>query len=358
MKRCKHCYMPDTRPNTLFKDGVCGACHSKDKQTQVDWNKRGNTFEEICSKYRHENHEYDCIIPVSGGKNSHFQVMMVKRRGYLNPLLVTVNDPFTKTQAGLHNIQNLGRTFDCDHIIYNINPNTFKKATRIGFEQLGEPLKYIETLIYTFPYKLACEMNISSVFYGESPFTMGSDDETMWVNDYIYHLVDIFDIDWWKQQGLHERDLYGLILPDKEFTNPKCYFMSYFFMWDNYLHYEIAKQHGFKDLWGEWHREGYIEHYEQIDSIGYLVHLWLKYPKFGYQRVSDIVGKRIRDGYMTYECGKDLVDSNDHKLDQRTLEDFCQTLGYTIEEFWNITDKHYNTDLFKKDDYGVWRLKE
>jgi hypothetical protein len=118
----------------------------------------------------------------------------------------------------------------------------------------------------------------------------------------------------------------------------------------------IAKKYGFKDLNHEWIREGYIDNYDQIDSVGYLMNSWLKSPKFGFQRTTDLVVYWIRGGRISKEEGIKLIKENDYKLDQKILDDFLQLTGYNYKEFWDIVDKLYNKDIFKKVD-GQWRLK-
>ena len=88
-----------------------------------------------------------------------------------------------------------------------------------------------------------------------------------------------------------------------------------------------------------------------------MIHLWLKYPKFGFQRTSDIASRRVREGVITLEQAKELIKENDPKIDQRALDDFITFLGYTSKEFWEITEKYWNKNLFEKID-GIWKLKK
>lgn len=133
--------------------------------------------------------------------------------------------------------------------------------------------------------------------------------------------------------------------------------MSYFYPWSSVSHLSIAKKYGFRDLFNEWKREGYIEDFEQIDSVAYMVHLWLKYPKFGFQRTSDIASRRVREGLISLEEAKKFIRENDYKLDQRAMEDFIKFLKYTPKQFWEIVEKFWNRNIFEKID-GIWKLKE
>jgi hypothetical protein len=130
-------------------------------------------------------------------------------------------------------------------------------------------------------------------------------------------------------------------------------YLSYFIPWDGYRNYQIAKQYGFRDLTHEWHREGYIEDYDQIDSIAYLMNVWMKYPKFGFARVTDVVGYWIRSGKISREQGASLIKSHDHKLDQRVLDDFLKFTGYSDKELWDRVEKFWNRNLFSKES-GTW----
>ncbi|MFH1310704.1 MAG: N-acetyl sugar amidotransferase, partial [Candidatus Omnitrophota bacterium] len=125
-------------------------------------------------------------------------------------------------------------------------------------------------------------------------------------------------------------------------------YLSYFVAWDGYEHYEIAKKYGFKDLTGEWKRDGYLEDYDQVDSVAYLMNVWMKYPKFGFARATDMVGYWIRGGRITQEEGKKLIEEHDYKLDKKILEDFLNFTGYTEKEFWQVVEKFWNLGIFKK----------
>ena len=114
MKYCTKCVMPDTRPGITFNsEGKCSACQAYKNRKNVDYNKRFEELKELCNKYRGMNGPtgYDCMIAVSGGKDSHYQVHVMKEIMGMNPLLVTVEDNFPMTQAGIHNLKNISEEF-------------------------------------------------------------------------------------------------------------------------------------------------------------------------------------------------------------------------------------------------------
>jgi len=320
--------MPDTRIGTKFnEDGICQACLNYDKRKYVDWNKRWQELKDICKWAKSETKsKYDCAIAVSGGKDSFYIVYLIKELLGLNPVLVTVNDPFTHTKAGEHNFRAIGESFNCDHFFFIASRNKQIEMTKKDFEEKGHPLKYVEEELYKEPLRIAKSIGVPIIFYGENA-------------DYEY----------------------GITTEDSPFfkhniSDLKVAFMSYYVPWSSVINHEIARKYGFRDLRGEWDREGTIENFEQIDSLGYMVHLWMKYPKFGFQRVSDVVGRRIREGMISIDEGKKLISKKDYIIDQLALEDFCSVLGYTVKEFWDIVEPFWNKEIFEKAN-GIWKKK-
>lgn len=334
----------------------------------VDWQARLGELETMCKSHRRTDGYYDCIVPVSGGKDSHFLVYMMKERMGMNPLLVCVADPFTHTAAGVHNLRNLSETFNCDTIVFNTSIDLFRRVTKIGFEELGEPLRFIEAAIYTVPFKYAAALDVPLVVFGENAaYLYGTTrDDSYSARKYIEagHSAAAQKLaeritDFWYEHGVPIGEMNAIVPPSTERleqVKPEAIFMSYFVPWEDETNYAIAKRYGFRDLHHEWRREGCIEDYAQIDSVAYFVHLWMKYPKFGFSRATDIASRWVRNGKITREEAKRLVKEHDHKLDQRSLEDFIAFMGYKPREFWDIVERFWNRELFDKIN-GTWRLK-
>jgi len=358
--------MPDTRPGTkLDKNEVCGACLNYDKRKEIDWETRILDLGVLCDQYRRRDGRYDCIVPVSGGKDSHYQVHIMKEKFGMNPLLVTVGNPFTWTKAGWRNFTNIGKTFGCDHYLFNMSADMLKRAVKIGFEESGDPLRLIETAAYTVTLKMAVNFDIPLIMFGENPeYEYGTTQKEETANEYIanglpYGIFRLVDIDYWEKRGILRSELNAFVPPTKEQlgrVKPTVEFMSRYIPWSSKQHLDIARLYGFTDLTHEWKRDGHIENYEQLDCVAYPVHFWLKYPKFGFQRASDVASRYIREGLLDLEEAIELIAEEDPKLDQRALDDFLDFTGYTAREFWEIVDKFWNKEIFEKVD-GVWRLK-
>lgn len=357
---CTRCLMPNTRPHTPLSDGICQACTNFDTRADVNWEERKRELRAICDRHRSSDGSWDCVLPVSGGKDSHAMVYWIKEIMEMNPLLITAGDPFTKTQAGLSNYYNIGKTFNCDQILATVSPDTALRLIKSSFEEFLDPLRFIEQVLNTIPFKIGSQLGIPLSFKGESPFVYGASvTEDKSVLERILKRTTGYSVEYWVKRGARKEEL-NFIMPltseELERLKPEAYYLSYFVPWSSVSSQKIAKRYGFVDLTHEWKREGCMEDFEQIDSMAYLTHLWLKYPKFGFQRTSDIAARRIREELLSKEDAKKIISERDPILDQMAMKDFTDTLGYSTKEFWDVVDKFWNPDIFEKD--GVtWRMK-
>jgi N-acetyl sugar amidotransferase len=355
--------MPDTRPGITFNEkGVCAACVNYERRKNIDWDKRLQELNKLCAKYKSDNGSYDCIVTVSGGKDSYYQVYVMKELMHMNPLLLNVFN-FDYTEAGLHNLTNMSEAFGCDMLSLHLNRNVAKKMLRIAFEEFGSPTWYWDRAVYVWPIQMAIELGIPLVVYGENvSYEYGGSqrEETYSAKAQIDNdVAKSIPLDFWLGKGISRKDLNPVIYPNNfeiEKAGIDPIYLSYFTPWGEMLHLSVAKRYGFKTLSNEWTREGFFEDWKQIDAISYLVHPWLKYPKFGHRTATDLASRLIREGELTRQEGIKLVKDHDEKLDQWSLQAFLDFTGYNHEEFWKIVDKFYNRELFEKRNEG-WVLK-
>lgn len=326
---CTECGMPNTRPNTVFENGVCRPCINYKNRVDIDFSVRREWLEDICKKRIAEKAEYDCVCPVSGGKDSTVIVSELVDLG-MRPLLVTVTDEFTHTKAGNSNIKNISERFDLDHIIFRLAPKEFKARVLEDFENELHPLKWVEEKLYEIPIKIAKLYGIPLVFFGEnSSYEYGSSNEL----ELLHPLSD---------------------------DSVSVYYFFAFYPYDEIEVMRKAKQNGFKDLddFDEWFRQGNIENFTQIDSLAYIIQLWTKFPKFGFQRVSDMTSRMLRKGQITKDQAELLVKEKDYICDPAAKRDFCQTIGISEDYFDQVVDKHANKEILIKDINGVWRRRD
>lgn len=365
MKYCTKCVMPDTRPGITFDErGICSACQSYERRGSIDWDKRFTELEEICNKYRGMNGDsYDCAIAVSGGKDSHYQVHVIKELMKMNPILLSVEDNFEMTEAGKHNIKNISEEFGCNIISLKPDIKTQKILMKYTFEKYGKPTWFIDRLIYTFPMAMALRLNTPLLVYGENvSYEYGGSAyaDTYSARDQLSNGVasDIPIEDLLMIEGITKQAINLTNAPSlTELEKLDPIYISYFLPWNSYANYQLAKKRGFKDLTHEWERTHHIEQYDQVESPAYLVHSWMKYPKFGHASATDYASRYIRYGLLNRDEAVDLVKKHDHNLDPKSVQHFIDFLGYTHSEFWEIIDRFYNKDIFVKNEYSEWVLK-
>ena len=345
---------------------LCSACINHLNKDKIDYKARFKELEALCDKHRRRNgtHEYDCAIAVSGGKDSHFQVYTMKERLGMNPVLFSVEDNFTMTEAGKKNLANLSAEFGCHIISLKPDRKTQKAVMRKTFERYGKPTWFIDRLIYSYPFAMALKFNTPLLVYGENvSYEYGGDDsvETPSAKGiFLNGVASDLDINEFvdEKAGIKKENLQLFYNPAQDDINAlEPIYLSYFIRWNSYSNYILAKSRGFTDLQGEWDRSHCAENFDQIDSIAYILHAWMKYPKFGHAMASDYASRLVRYGLLSREEAVKIIKERDHRLDNKVIEDFCAFTGYTKAEFWAIVDKHYNKDLFCKNDFGEWVLK-
>ena len=335
-KFCRRCGYPlGRRPHLYEADGICGACINDENKKKIDFAKRQNILDELIKSSSSES-EWGGVIAVSGGKDS---TMIVKRlievHELRNPLLVTCTDPFTMTETGKRNLDNIARHFDLDLITYHYKPQTARDEIRRDFEEKLNPMMEFEDRLSgvdSFPIKIARKFGIPFVFYGEcAPFEYGD-------------------------EGVDELPIFHPATTDKL----KVIFMGAIYPYSIMDSLNEAKSVGFKDLdeMHEWDRIGQIENYTQIDSYGYLVHQWTKYVKFGAQRVADIASRLAREGVLTREQAMLLTNNNDFMCDPKAKRDFCDSLEITEDFFDSVVEKHADKTVVDKDIDGYWKRKD
>lgn len=333
IRRCKKCgFILGTRPHLKDENGVCLACLNYHRKEKIDWKARQDWLTGYIAEHRNPKVKWECVVGVSGGKDSCAIVKrLIENHGVKHPLLVHVCDEFTQSKAGEYNLDNLVNTYNLDLINFRCEPQTFVKETRKSFFEELHPLKWIEEQLYQKPQEIARAFEIPLVFMGEnSAFEYGENEECE-----IFH-------------------------PASD-DNLKIIFMGSIWPYSNTDSFEQAKTIGFRtldDYVDDWQRQGSADSFTQIDSKGYMIQHWTKFIKFGFQRVSDMACRLVREGVLTKEQAEQMISDSDWICDPLAKHDFCRTIGITEEEFDKTIDKFANQDILKKDSNGHWRRKD
>lgn len=357
--------MPDTRPGIKFdENGVCNPCLHYERSLSINWEQRWQQLEQLCDKHRGSNGDgYDCVIAVSGGKDSHYQTYIMKEKLKMNPLLVSVGN-IDWTDTGRKNLQNLTDSFGCDLILYTPNSHVARIMAKKALIEIGSPGWYNDSLLYAFPIKMAMKFGIKLVVYGENvSYQYGgeNDEETPSALHQIKNNVVKPEWDlWFKDGDLTKKDLEITKHPNldemKNFSLEPIY-LSYYVHWNSIHNFQVAKKWGFQTIEHEYNIENSIEPFQQIDSLSYLLNPSLKYLKYGQSIVTDQASRLIRYGLKTRDEMIPIVEQYDGKIDQGTVEKFCEFIRISVPEFWKILDKWYNPKLFEKDHDGIWHPK-
>lgn len=307
MNYCKICCYPDTRPDTHFVDGVCSACLSYGERQNVDWDQRLYALKQHIARAKAHGGPYDCVIPVSGGKDSTYQVLKMQELGARVLCVHSATD--YQSEIGRRNLDNLKRFADVIEVTPNIEVR--KKLVRIGLRMIGD-MSYPEHLaIWSIPTRIAHQMNIPLVVWGEQP-------QREYATPLGVAPSEVLDADWVAQfggmLGLRLDDLIGVDgLTEQDFAIYRFpsdavaigIWLGDYINWDGWKNFFIAQQNGFEAL--PFPVEGSAANYENLDNYVTVLRDYLRYLKYGYNRATDIVCNHIRRGRLTREEGLKII---------------------------------------------------
>tara|TARA_Y100000817_G_scaffold314507_1_gene313594 strand:+ start:1348 stop:2490 length:1143 start_codon:yes stop_codon:yes gene_type:complete len=362
LKYCKKCLYPDTKPQLVFnEEGICSACTNHLLKNNIDWEKKNKQFLDILEKHRsNDGSNYDCIIPVSGGKDSTYQTYMIKKKFGLNPLVVNFH-PHDQTEIGRKNLENL-KKIGVDCIEFSPNPETYLKLSRFGLRELGD-FQWPEHLgIFSIPVQIAVKYNISLIIWGENPqLEYGKptdiDKESILDKEWTeknggYFLDKIKPSDMIKY-GFKLNELRPYIYPSDEDikrVGVTGVFLGSYFKWNIFEQLELVKSIGFRE--NEENKEGTYDRWENLDVYFTVFHDYFKFLKFGFGRATDHASIEIRYGRITRDEGLELVKQNEGKIPKKYLQKFLEFANLSMDEFLEICDKFTNKEIFKVDEFG------
>jgi N-acetyl sugar amidotransferase len=361
MKYCVRCITPDSRPNIqLDEQGVCSACRNFGTKPEIVWNVREQALQEVFEYAKSQSHGYDCLIPVSGGKDSTWQVVKCLEYG-LRVLAYTWRPP-GRTQVGQRNLENLAR-LGVDHIDMTISPDIEKRFTLSSFRKFGSNAIPMHLGIYNTPLRLALQMKIPLIIYGEnSAFEYGNAADARtgftidsnWLKKYgVTHGTTAES--WIGTDGLTKKELAPYLAPDMtELTTAgiRAIFLGYYLPWDVELTREVAARHGFEAAGAA--RTGYYD-YADLDDDFISIHHWMKWFKFGFTRSFDNLSLEIRNGRFTRDAAIVWLRHRGDETPHADIDKFCGWLGIARAEFDDISETFRNPKVWKNED-GRWHI--
>ena len=361
IKWCSRCLTMSTRPRISFNDqGLCNACVWSEKKQQLDWNARESQLIDLLASYRRNNGEFDCLVPLSGGKDGSYVAYNLKHKYGMNPLCVTIT-PALPLPLGEKNLRAFVES-GYNHISINPDYEAMKVLNKIGFVEMGFPYYGWLTSITTAPIRAAINHGVSLIFYGEDgEVEYGGSTETA--------TNPMYDVEYQKKvyleggyqkvlnaSKLHKSQLYFFEYPPLEqLTKNKIQLThwSYFENWDPYRNYLVAKEHcGLEEA--DASNAGTFTNYSQNDQALYALHTYLMFLKFGFGRANQDASIEIRRGAMNREQAINLVRLYDGHYPDEFIELYLDYYGMSQKEFDEVIDKYANKDLFEKTE-GRWK---
>ena len=364
---CTRCVYPaiSAAPMEFDDDGVCMGCRMSEIKAAIprsEWDSRLDLLREILERYRSKDGAtYDCVIPVSGGKDSWFQTHVVKNELGFNPLLVTYNGN-NWTPVGWRNMLRMKEVFDVDHVLVSPSVATLQKLNRLAFIAMGDMNWHAHVGITTAPVRVAVQHRVPLVIWGEhgyldlcGQFSM-SDFPEMSYRDRLEHFARGFEWNWFlDREGLTLGELNPWRYPadDELFDlDVRGIYLGNYVWWEANDHAAmVVEKYGF-----EVNDEPFDRTYRRMSNLDDMhengVHDYLKFVKFGYGRCTDHACKDVRAGLMSRDEAIALVRQYDH-VKPRDLVRWLDYVGMAESEFDRIADTFRDPRVWRRED-GEW----
>lgn len=368
MRICNRCLYPENHPlNLVFDDdGICSGCRVHEEKDILNWSNRSKKLEYILDNYRNRSgNNYDCIIPVSGARDSYFIVHTIKNVYKMNPLLVTYNKQYN-TDLGIRNLANLRIKFDCDIMTLTVNPETVKKITRATIRKFGSIYWHCIAGQTVFPVQIAVKFKIPLIIWGAH---QGIDqvgmfshlDEVEMTRKYRkehdlmgYEAEDLID----EFDGIFDNDIKQYSYPNDieiEKVGVRGIYLNNYIRWDSITqHNDMIKIYDYENC----SQTRTFDIFNDVDCFNYSdIHDYVKLLKHGYSKVTDHATREIRLNKITRNQGIDLVKKYTN-IKPKNLALFLEWIGMTENGFNYIIDQHRNKKIWKRNDNWEWEMIE
>lgn len=365
MRYCTDCFQVDTRPNTFFSDeGLCPACTYYKELKDIDWQERFDILTEVIKQYpRGKGQYFDCIIGVSGGKDSTRQAIWARDKLGLRPLLVCFSYPPEQiTERGAYNLSNLIE-LGFDTVILSPQPETWRKTLREGFLNFTNWAKASEQAIIGSAPKIAIQYKIPLILWGENPGLQLGDMGTVGKNGYdgnnlrFMNTVSGGDLQWMLDKGFTKNELINFRYPsEQEFDQAGIQIVYLGWFWNDWSGVNNGM---YSTVLGLDVREDTVINTGDLTNVFSLDEDWvtlnqmIKYYKYGFGRASDHVNEAVRSGLMSREEGKRQIELYDGCCSDDYIASFCDYIDISTDEFWYRVRSSLNTKLFEINNDGV-----
>jgi len=351
---CIRCCMPETQEGILFDElGICQACQSSEQKIHINWTEREVELRKILDNAKlNAGMNYDCIIPISGGKDSVFQLHILTKIYGMKPLAVTFSHNWY-SETGVYNLHNALEQFNVDHIMFTPNRDLVNRIARKSLSAIGDSCWHCHAGVGAFPLQIAVKFNIPLLIWGES---ISESSGRASYKDPVHK----FDREYFTKvsakkrpsemncDSLSDRDLYSFNVPSQDEIEKVGVYgihLGDYIFWDEERQTEfIREEYG----WKETQVEGAYKGYKSAECIMPGVHDFTCYLKRGYGRATFQACLDVRAGLMTREEGMNLAKKIDSER-PGALDYFLKITGYSESEFYNIIKELKHLKLLNVD---------
>jgi N-acetyl sugar amidotransferase len=350
---------------TFDEEQICSGCRIHEEKDKLDWKCRWDELKALVAAYRSSNSKYDCIVPVSGAKDSFYTLHIVVNLLKLKPLVVSYNKYFN-TPVGIANLARLRIAFDVDFQLKNVDPNLVKTLTKKSLYAHGNPYWHCIAGETVFPVQTAVMMRIPLIIWGPH---QGIEQVGMFSHLHNAEMSrryrkdhDLFGYDADNFIGsfdnLREEDMLNYKYPpfsDIEEIGVRGIYLSNFVRWDPYAqHIDMVDQFGFRGA----PLSRTFDAYDHPDCFVYSnIHDVLKLYKHGYSKVTDQVSREIRFGRINRTEGRKIVDYFENQQPQ-FMDLFLEWLGVDARSLQFAMDRHRNSKFWDQIEPDVWVRKD
>lgn len=340
LRYCARCCMPETSEGTTFDElGICRACQSSEQKMRINWAERERQLRQILERTRRSGgSHYDCLVPISGGKDSAFQLHVLVKQYGMKPLACTFSHRWF-TETGQYNLWNILEKLGVDHILFSPSQELVHRLAKKSLYAIGDPCWHCHAGVGAFPLQTAVRYNIPLVVWGESVAEAGNKatyEDGVTFDESYYRVVSMkVDAAEMMDGEITEKDLAPFLFPSREElerVGVRGIFLGDYLFWDAERQVEFLKAaYG----WREDNVEGTYKGYKSVECRMAGVHDYAKFVKRGFGRATDHVSQDVRAGLLTREEGFELIKKFDPRRPGQ-LDYYLQITGLSEEEFMRV----------------------
>ncbi len=340
LKYCTKCVMPETVEGQEFDaQGLCRTCQSLNQKKNIDWTERRKKLKKIVDNAKKQaGNNYDCIVPISGGKDSVYQLHVMAKEMGCKVLAVTFNHNwFSKT--GWYNLQNALEQFNIDHIMFTPNRDLVNRIAKRSLETIGDACWHCHMGVSSFILKMAVAYKIPLIVWGESTAEHGRatyDKPDKFDRDYFLRVSAKLTPEQFACDYITMKDLFPFETPSIEECQPlNGIHLGDYVPWDTEKQVAFIKE---KYGWKGTEIEGQYKDYKSAECAMAGMHDFMCYCKRGFGRASIQLSDDIRDGMkFTDEQKGNLLMTE--QMRPKSLDYYLEITGMSEMEFYEAISK-------------------